>query len=227
MRDALVQNFALTKPCIVDYDEAVIDKIKEDEDHMDKISDAVDNYIVKLSPHLNPGRQQETRNYYVQCITDFERLGDHIYEISKCLTDLKEKNCKFSDEAMLIMDRIYQVLGVTLDNMSLAFEKQNLDAAKEIQPHCEIVNTLIQKGRDGHMSRMMDGKCDPLSGSIYLDILMHLGRVADMCSNIGIHTLGRHNEGVENFEHEYMAVLRRGSDEDFNRRVAELESRYL
>jgi len=227
MRDLIGENFALTKPCIISYDENTIEKIKKDEDHLDKISDAVENYLVQLSPHLNPGRQEETRNYYVQCITDFERAGDHLYESSKCIASYHETDCHFSEEAMQVLDRIYLVLGVTMDNTSLAFEKQNLNAAKEIQPHCEIVSQLVQKGRDGHMERMMQGKCDPFSGSIYLDILMHFGRIADMCSNIGLHTLGRHNQGIQNFEHEYMAMLRRGEDKEYNDRLAELEARYL
>ena len=73
---------------------------------------------------------------------------------------------------------------------------------------------------------MMKGQCDAMTGSIYLDILMHIGRIADMCSNIAIHTLVRHNPGVENYEHIYMATLHRGDNEDYNRQLAALEKKY-
>jgi len=73
---------------------------------------------------------------------------------------------------------------------------------------------------------MKSGHCDAEVGSIYLDTLMHLGRIADMCSNIGIHTLARHTSGVENFEHSYMNHLRRGENEYFNTKYEQLCKEY-
>ena len=96
-----------------------------------------------------------------------------------------------------------------------------------VEPYVVTINEMAKKCRDNHMERMTAGICDSVSGSIYLDILMHLGRVADMCSNIAIHTLMRHNSSIENYEHIYMAAVHGGSDENYNKLFGSLNEKYI
>ena len=220
-------NFELAIKLTTDYDERNAELISKDEAYVDKISDAVSNYLVRLSPNLNSREQDAAQHYYLQCVTDMERAADHVFEISKCAQQIKERGVSFSQSANQQLETINELLTIIIKYTHTAFKSQNLQAAKEIQPHCEVLTHLIDHARKGHMDRMISGECGSIQGSLYLDLLTHIGRVSDMCSNVGIHTLARHSAGLENYEHEYISHLRHGDDEMFNARVMELERTYL
>ena len=209
------------------YDASAADRIKSDETYMDQLEDAVNAYLAKMTPHLKAGLQEDIQNYYLQCVTDFERAGDHVYSICRCAETLIEKAGSLSDKAINELKTVSLPLKDLLDCTGLAFTKQNLDSARNVEAYVVTINNMAKKCRDNHMERMVSGICDAVSGSIYMDMLMHIGRIADMCSNIAIHTLMRHNSTIENYEHIYMEALHRGDNEDFNRSLEELEEKYL
>ena len=209
------------------YDQSVCDRIKSDELYMDQLEDAISAYLAKLTPNLKAGLQSDIQNYYLQCVTDLERAGDHVYSICRCAEQIVEDDGKLSDHAKGELSSLEVPLKEMLDRTSLAFVKQNQETAREVEPYVVLINDMVDVCRNNHLKRMMNGICDAMTGSIYLDILMHIGRVADMCSNIAIHTLVRHNPGVENYEHIYMASLHRGDNEEYNKTLAELNKKYL
>ena len=209
------------------YDMSIAERIKSDELYMDQLEDAVNAYLAKITPHLKPGLQEDIQNYYLQCVTDFERAGDHVFSICRCAEVIVEKDGKLSEHALFELKSISEPLKVLLEHTTLAFTKQNLESAGKVEAYVVTINEMVKKCRDNHMERMISGICDAVTGSIFLDILMHIGRVADMCSNIAIHTLMRHNSKVENYEHIYMAALHRGDNEEYNELIAELAKSYL
>ena len=209
------------------YDPEMQDRIQTDELYLDQLEDAVNVYLAGMTPYLGLGLQEDIQNYYLQCVTDFERAGDHVYSIACCGDQLREKEKSLSDAAIGELNKICVPLRELLDHTALAFRKQNQDAARMVEPYVVAINEMTKKCRDNHMERMANGVCDTVSGSIYMDILMHLGRIADMCSNIAIHTLMRHNSSIENYEHIYMASVHGGSDENYNRLFSSLEEKYI
>lgn len=210
-----------------DFDVNLVDRIKSDELYMDQLEDAVSAYLSKLTPYLNAGLQSDIQNYYLQCVTDLERAGDHVYSICRCAEQIIEDDGKLSDIAVHELNALKEPLKELLERTSLAFIKQNQDAAREVEPYVVLINEMTEECRNNHLKRMVNGTCEPVTGSIYLDVLMHIGRIADMCSNIAIHTLVRHNSSVENYEHIYMATLHHGDNKEYNERLAAIEKKYL
>ena len=209
------------------FDLGMQDRIQSDELYLDQLEDAVNVYLAGMTPYLGLGLQEDIQNYYLQCVTDFERAGDHVYSIARCGDQLREKGKSLSEAAIGELNKICVPLRELLDHTTLAFRKQNQEAARMVEPYVVTINEMAKKCRDNHMERMTAGICDSVSGSIYLDILMHLGRVADMCSNIAIHTLMRHNSSIENYEHIYMAAVHGGSDENYNKLFGSLNEKYI
>lgn len=225
MHNMIAENLPLSVGLLKKFDDKVYKKIHDDEDVLDIIADEVSNYLADLSPHLTAGLQEAIQNYYLQCITDFERAGDHVMELAHCAEDAANKNIQFSDSAFKDMDTIMNLLENTLANTRLSFERQNVEAAKKVQPSCETITQLADNARSGHMKRMNQGECDAISGFVYQDELMHMVRVSDMCSNIALHTIARHS--VEKTpEHAYVDMLRRGENQEYNEMLADLKKEY-
>ena len=209
------------------YDASLADRIKDDELYMDQLEDAINAYLAKMTPHLKPGLQESIQNYYLQCVTDFERAGDHVYSICRCAETIIEKDGKLSEHAIAELRLICEPLKELLAYTSHAFTKQNQDSARKVEAYVVIINEMAKKCRDNHMDRMVSGICDAVTGSIFLDILMHIGRVADMCSNIAIHTLLRHDSSEENYEHVYTSDRHQMNDEEYNTAIEVLSNKYL
>ena len=52
--------------------------------HIDKHwPTSVDNYLIKLSSHVPPGHGNDLLNYYIQCFSEFERIGDHAVNLTE------------------------------------------------------------------------------------------------------------------------------------------------
>jgi len=209
------------------FNREVFNQLEADEDYMDELEDALNAYLAKLSPHLNHGVQEDIQNYYLACVTDYERAGDHIWGIAKCADELQEKGLSFSDSAAAELSTMTAALSKCLEYTSQAFRTQNQESARKVEAFTELMRDLTEKGKNLHIQRMKQGLCDAETGSVYLDILTHMGRVADMCSNIAIHTLVRHNPDIKNYEHQYMADLRHGDNDAYNWQLEALRKEYL
>lgn len=92
------------------FDRHTIDVIDRNEDHIDALADSVDNYLIKLSSHVPPGHGNDLLNYYIQCFSEFERIGDYAVNLTENAEELRSKGIEFSETAQQEL----QVLGEAL-----------------------------------------------------------------------------------------------------------------
>ena len=71
------------------YDAHTIEVINENEEHIDKLADHVENYLIRLSPLVPTGHANDLLNYYIQCFGEFERIGDHAVNIAEWVEFLR------------------------------------------------------------------------------------------------------------------------------------------
>lgn len=200
--------------------------INEDEDCIDSLADHVSNYLVNLSPHVDAEHGSDRLNYYLKCITEFERIGDYAVNLTENAANLKEKNAAFSATAVaelaLVSKLVYRVLALA----RRAFVSLDYHAAREIEPLEEVVDDLVETLRANHVKRLREGKCGVDAGFVFLDALVNIERISDQCSNIGVYTVALFDRSVEDSMHDYVNHLHRGYDEEFNRRYNETHKEY-
>ena len=73
------------------FDQKTIDVINQNEDHIDALADSVDNYLIKLSSHVSTGHGNDLLNYYIQCFSEFERIGDYAVNLTENATELRSR----------------------------------------------------------------------------------------------------------------------------------------
>ncbi len=211
--------FAEYKP----EDAAAIDA---DEDYLDTLADNINSYLARLSPHLSGELQDSIQNYYLFCVNDLERAGDHVHSLRESAEKFSENEKQFTKDAAHEVAVMRRAVNELLGEASQAFLKQNLDAAKNVEPYVEAINELCEDCKAKHIERVAKGICSVELGPAYTDIMTHLGRIADMCSNIGVHTIARHNAGEASFEHEYLHNLHHGGDEDYTVKQKEIYDKF-
>ena len=209
------------------YDAHTIKVINENEEHIDKLADHVDNYLIRLSPHMPSGHGSDMLNYYIQCFGEFERIGDHAVNLTENAQEFLDRSASLSPTAHQELMVLREVLGEILDYTYKAFAATDYEAARHIEPVEEVVDDLVATLRANHIRRVRDGQCTVYAGLTFLDILVNVERIADQCSNVGVFTLSMFDEHIMNNHHDYIQALHQGKDPVFNRAYQEAHDKYF
>jgi phosphate:Na+ symporter len=98
--------------------------------------------------------------------------------------EIHEKEIVFSDEANreinILTQAIAEILKITAD----AFENNDVDLAKKVEPLEQVIDGLKSKIKRNHIRRLQANECTIEHGFVLADILNNMERVSDHCSNI-------------------------------------------
>ena len=209
------------------FDRHTVDIIRENEEHIDKLADHVDNYLIRLSPHVPTGHSNDLLNYYIQCFGEFERIGDHAVNLTENAQEFIDRNASLSPVARQELAVLTEALGEILDYTYSAFGATDYEAARKIEPVEEVVDDLVATLRTNHIHRVRDGRCTIYAGLTFLDILVNVERIADQCSNVGVFTLSMSDKHIMNNHHDYIHELHQGKDPVFNHAYQETHDKYF
>ena len=155
-------------------------------------------------------------NYYSQCLSEVERIGDHTVNLAETVAEHVDSGETFSalanSEITIIRDAVNQIVDYSLK----AITELDVEAARKIEPLEEVIDDLVAAVRQKHIERLHNGLCTTYNGMHFLDILTTLERVSDHCSNIGLFTLSLYNKQVMESPHNYAKYLHSGKDDLFN-----------
>ena len=209
------------------YDKEAIDEINKNEDYIDMLADKVDNYMIHFSPHVPKGANSNLLNYYIQCFSEFERIGDYATNITETASEITEKQIVFSPIAHQELAVLGEAVAQVLDYSYKAFTKLDVVSAKKIEPIEEVIDDLVSQLRSNHIDRFHSGDCTVHGGITFLDILVNIERISDQCSNIGINTLSLMEPQTVQNQHDYTKYLHSGQDADFNELYRKYHDKYF
>lgn len=209
------------------YDRQMIDLINENEDSIDLLADRVDNYLIKLSPHVKMGYGNDLLNYYIQCFSEFERIGDYAVNLTENAQELRDKGNELSEAARHELRVMRGALDEILGHAYESFTALDMRSARRIEPVEEVVDDLVATLRANHIKRVRDGSCSTITGLSYLDILVNIERISDQCSNLGVYTLSQSDSTIMSNHHEYIHQLHQGKNEEFNRKYSQAHEKYF
>ena len=118
-------------------------------------------------------------------INDLERIGDHAENIAEFAENRVEKSIKYSKEAMGELDKIsskvFNLLVIALE----VFHDNDIERANLVIPPLEQeIDDMEKSLRKRHIKRLKKKQCTARAGTIFIDILSNLERVADHSTNI-------------------------------------------
>ena len=212
---------------LLEFDQEAVDRVGEDEDLIDSLADHAGDYMVRLSPNLAPGRSSDRLNYYIKCVDEFERIGDHAMNLAESAAELHSRELSFSPGARAELRLLRELIEEILTRAGKAFEGTDRAEAFHIEPLEEVVDELVALMRNRHLLRLRSGECSVNDGFIFQDVLVNAERISDQCSNLGVHTISLVDAAVAAMEHDYILHLHQGENEAFNEEYAAVRKRYL
>ena len=168
------------------YDKEDAEAIRSGEAKADHYEDILGTYLVKLSGHQVSDSDSAEISKLLKLIGDFERISDHGVNVLESAEELKEKEMKFTDAAMKELSNLCEAVSEILTLTYTAFVKNDLTAARNVEPLEQVVDGLKARMRNSHITRLQNGECSIEAGFVWADLITNLERTSDHCSNIAV-----------------------------------------
>ena len=219
-RTSLLQAMSTTRK----WDDAIADEVRRKEDAVDHYEDALGTYLVQLSGRTLSKEDNRTINTLLHTIGDFERISDHSVNLLEAAEEIRDKNIRFSDEALDDLSVLEAALQDIVNRTVDAFQKHDCYAAGKIEPLEEVVDGLVREVKTRHIARLQAGTCTIEYGFVLDDLLTTYERIADHCSNIAVAMIEVADDKFDT--HEYLNHLKNGGSVKFEQRYEKYRGRY-
>ena len=206
------ENFAKGCQQLVHYDESQLADIDADEDCLDQFADRSDRFLIGLSKVVETEADDRQVDMLMQTVPNFERVGDYATNLVELGQRLNAENTSFSEMAQKELDIICSAVNEILEITIQAFESNDNDAAKAIEPLEEVIDDMVMILRNRHTKRLKSGACSVDTGLVFMEALTYLERASDQCSSIAVMMLARDNAYILQNHYDYLREIHAGND---------------
>ena len=224
-RVGVVQAMSLTHK----WDDSLAQKVREEEEKVDKYEDALGTYLVKLSSREMSHADSQSVNTLLHTISDFERISDHSVNVLSSAEEIHAKSIAFSQDAQEELQVLEGAVQDVLSRTTDAFRKGDLHLAGKVEPLETVVDELVRAIKARHVARLQTGSCSIEYGFVLEDLQTNYERVCDHCSNVAVAQIEVAQDSFDT--HAYLNDLRYGNEtkesEQFQRRLDRYRERYL
>lgn len=193
------ENLNLAMEAFFDGDEGKIERVYETEKQIDFLSHELTDYLVKINQLQLPVVDAGRIGGLFHVVSDIERIGDHAENIAEFAVKSREENLEFTKKGAKEIQDMHQKAMAILEKsmeMFITNDKKNLQEILDLENNIDHMERELQ---ENHVKRMAKGKCSPMAGIIFTDLVTGLERVADHATNIAFSILEKDPEEEKNY----------------------------
>ncbi|MBR0139939.1 MAG: Na/Pi cotransporter family protein [Firmicutes bacterium] len=225
--NASIGNVLMAIDVMTRYDAAKIAQVEKQEQFVDMMTDKASGYLTKLSDHITLSRDSTLVNYYLKCVSEFERISDLAVNLTENAQTLIDRGVSFSPMAVRELEVIKLAMTDIMEHSRLAFVNGSYEEASHIEPIEEVMDDMVEQLKDFHLKRLRQGTCNVDSGFVFMEMLTNVERISDQCSNIGLATMGLFDPMVSEMHHLYITQLHEGGDQRYMDELKRASDKYL
>jgi len=158
------------------------------EEKIDELQAEITDYLVQLTRHELSSSHAEVIPLLMHCTNDAEKIADHTENIIALTYRLKKTKQEFSTSGKVEFDELWALLKDEAENVINSLNKRLPDGVQNALKDEKEINKLVDKFENSHVSRLSKGKCDPVVGIIFIEMLAELEKIGDHLSNIAERT---------------------------------------
>ena len=187
------------------YDEGAAEEVVQAEDRVDYYEDKLGSYLVKLSGQQLTKDDSMEVSKLLHLIGDFERISDHSVNVIASAEEIHTKNLELSDDVKSEISIISGAVSEILDLALASFRDEDMVSATKVEPLEQVVDTLKDRIRSNHITRLQSGDSTIELGFVLTDLITDFERVSDHCSNIAgcMLEMTNHNMAVHEYLHNF------------------------
>ena len=181
MGAACEEIIAYASQALTDWNEDLVRKVRKVGAQIDESERTIETICMKLLLRQQPvARDLRQISAAMKMITDMERIGDQAEDIVEIVPHMTahpdEKFPKIREMARAAQAMVTEAVD--------AYVKQDLDLAKKVMAHDDVVDDYFSRVKDGIIDIIA---AEPAQGEYALDLLMiakYFERIGDHCTNI-------------------------------------------
>ena len=196
------RNFEYSMQALLKKKEKLIETVEENEEVIDYLNHKITSYLVKINGLSLEDKDRVKIGSYYHIVSDMERIGDHAENICEIAAKIIEKDEVFSQKAIAEITNLKKLVDAVIDGSFRLFETQTPDIAligivgkteQEIDDKTELY-------KDNHIERLSEGKCNATIGTLFMELLTNLERIADHGTNIAFSLYPHHKSAIKKIE---------------------------
>ena len=227
MGAAAKENFANGCAQLFAYDAAMDKEIDANEECLDQFADCADRFLIGLSKVVETETDDRQVDMLMQTVPNFERVGDYATNFMELAQKMNAEKAEFSESAkkelQIICNAVNEILSITV----AAFNADDNEYAKKIEPLEETIDDMVMILKDRHTKRLKTGACSVGSGLVFMEALTYLERASDQCSSIAVMMLARNNQAILQNHYDYLKEIHAGNDENYRAELARRREQYI
>lgn len=193
------ETLGMAMDALITQDNTKVDQIYENENTINFLNRGIAEYLVKINGLDLEDYDRQALGSMYHVISDMERIGDHSENLCELAQTLKKSKQKFSpwavEQATEMRNRVEAMLEEALQ--MFASRETQPQMAADINRREEIIDDATQELKDLHIERLNQGKCSVVAGTVFMDMLTNLERIADHCTNIAYSMTNQKNHELQ------------------------------
>ena len=147
-----------------------------------KLSDAnkeAVQYLVKISASAPTIEDEKAISSMHYVLNDIVRVGELADNVTKYTDHYVNDPLVFSEEFLTMIKNMYDKIGELYTVCDKAFLERDYMALKEVDVVEDVVDKMRRELVNQHIKRLNEGRCQPQSASVFINLVGNLERAAD------------------------------------------------
>ncbi|ECC1352654.1 Na/Pi cotransporter family protein [Listeria monocytogenes] len=154
------------------------------EEAVNNLDRKITEYLTKISSVALTNNETEEHALMLDTVRDIERVGDHMENIVENIDQLIKNKAKMSEEASEQLIEMFELTTANFERAVKSMHKKDRALAEETILVEKDIDKAERRLRKNHIRRLNEGKCQVVSGILYIDIVSDLERIGDHANNI-------------------------------------------
>lgn len=207
-------------------DEEKLEHIQNREDAIDELDAKTAEFLVKIGNLELTEQENKSVTSLLKIESEFEKIGDYAYKLSKIVESMKNKKLEFSENAVKELNLVYKLVEDVLRKTIEALPKKDKTIVIEIQALKEIAEMYREKFKKQHIERLREAKCSVDTGIAFIEILTVYEKIIDHCLNVSVEIANYAMDERYITKHEYLNSLYADDSGRLKSRFNELIHKY-
>lgn len=226
MGEVAEKNFRKATQLLDKFDTKKLQLIQEREDVIDKMDVAVTNFLVKIGDLETTEQENKNVTVLLKIDSEFEKIGDYAYKLSKLIENMDEKEQIFSLSADKELRIMYNIVEDTIIRTIEAVKGRDINAVIEIEALKQLAERYKEEYKTAHIERLKAGKCSVEIGLAFIEILTVYERIIGHCINISVAAVNYMNDEDYITKHEYYDTMTVKDEKILEIKLNEFTARY-
>ena len=226
MGELAEKNFRKSIKLIDLFDTKKLEHIQEREDAIDKMDVAVTNFLVKIGNLETTEQESKNITVLLKIDSEFEKIGDYAYKLSKLIENMNEKEQSFSINADKELKIMCNIVEDTILRTIETIKKRDVNSIIEIEALKQVAEKYKEEYKTAHIERLKTGICSVDIGLTFIEILTVYERIIGHCINISVASVNYMNDEEYVTKHEYYDAMTIKDEKALELKIDEFTDKY-